>query len=287
MKYVDGYVPDGWEDFYISYSEWVDKYKPIEENLDFAPKDVDPSFVWSEIWDDDGQTITPGIHFINVTGYSVTEVAHDENTPDVFVSEWEDEEEMDTTVKYSEESIVLPDNISKVEYRAFSGYTNLKSIVIPDSVTEIGAYAFEKCINLESIIIPKGVKVIDYGTFDDCSSLSSIVIPESVTVIWNRAFAGCTNLKSITIPEGVKVINTRTFFGCTSLESVVIPQGVTEIGSEAYAGCTSLESIVIPESAINIEEDAFFGCEKLVIHAPKGSYAIEFAQIKKINFVQI
>jgi hypothetical protein len=93
MKYVDGYVPEGWEGFCISYREWVETYKPVHENLDFVPQGVDPSCVWSEYWDDNGQTISPGIHRINVTGYAVTEVPHNENSPDVFVAEWEDEEE--------------------------------------------------------------------------------------------------------------------------------------------------------------------------------------------------
>ncbi len=85
MAYREGYKPKKWT-WCISYREWVNTYKPTNENLPFVPKDIDPSFVWSEVWCDDVQTIVPSIHFINVTGYAVTEIPHDENTKEVFVA---------------------------------------------------------------------------------------------------------------------------------------------------------------------------------------------------------
>ncbi len=62
----------------ISYKDWVDTRKPVEESLAFVLKDIDPAYVWSEVWCDDMQTIVPNIHFVNADGYVVTEVSHDE-----------------------------------------------------------------------------------------------------------------------------------------------------------------------------------------------------------------
>lgn len=86
MAYREGYIPKRWKSWAISYREWVDTFKPVEENLPFVPKDIDPNKVWSEVWCDDLQMIVPSIHFINVTGYAVTEIPHDENTKQVFVA---------------------------------------------------------------------------------------------------------------------------------------------------------------------------------------------------------
>jgi hypothetical protein len=69
---------------------------------------------------------------------------------------------------------------------------------------------------------------------------------------------------------------------------VVIPEGVTRIGGEAFLGCTSLPSVVIPESVTEIGYMAFLGSNnKLVIHAPKGSYAIEYSRKYQIKYVEV
>ena len=41
---------------------------------------------------------------------------------------------------------IIPQGVTKIEYRAFSGCYNLTDITIPESVTSIGDYAFGYCI---------------------------------------------------------------------------------------------------------------------------------------------
>ena len=67
---------------------------------------------------------------------------------------------------------------------------------------------------------------------------------------------------------------------------IVIPDGVTEIGEYAFEECTSLQSITIPDSVTEIANDAFDGCKNLVISAPAGSYAIEYAKFRNIKFIE-
>ena len=51
-------------------------------------------------------------------------------------------------------SITIPDSVTSVGYRAFSGCTGLTSITIPDSVTTIGSDAFSNCTNLTIYCYP-------------------------------------------------------------------------------------------------------------------------------------
>ena len=68
------------------------------------------------------------------------------------------------------------------------------NLVIPEGVTEIGYRAFSGCTSLKSVTIPASVTKIDDSAFSRCTSLTSITIPASVTEIGYRAFSGCTSL---------------------------------------------------------------------------------------------
>ena len=114
---------------------------------------------------------------------------------------------------------------------------------IPDGVTSIGYRAFSGCGSLTSITIPGGVTSIGGAAFAYCTSLTSITIPDSVTSIGNGAFSNCTSLTSITIPDGVTSIGLDAFFRCSSLTSITIPDSVTTIGGSAFWGCTSLTAV--------------------------------------------
>ena len=72
------------------------------------------------------------------------------------------------------------------------------SFTIPDSVTSIGLRAFSGCKRLTSVTIGNSVDTIGYDAFSDCTGLTSVTIPDSVTTIAYLAFTGCTGLTSVT-----------------------------------------------------------------------------------------
>lgn len=88
-------------------------------------------------------------------------------------------------------AVVLPKELTSIEYGAFAWCSSLTSIDIPAGVTNIDLYAFLGCSSLTSVNIPPGVTIIKFGVFQDCSSLRSVNIPAGVTSIWGCAFEGC------------------------------------------------------------------------------------------------
>lgn len=196
--------------------------------------------------------------------------------------------------------LIIPDGVTSIGNRAFSGCKSLTKITIPDSVTSIGSYAFDGCSNLTEVyitdkaawdsisfdnesanplnngaklylnnklvtefIVLDGVASIGSYAFNGCSSLIEIIIPDSVTSIGDHAFLSCSRLIKLTIGNGLTSIGFDVFSFCSGLTEVTISDSVTSIGSYAFAYCTSLTEITIPNSVISIASEAFYGCSNL------------------------
>ncbi len=194
----------------------------------------------------------------------------------------------------------IPDGVTSIGERAFSGCTSLTSVTIPESVISIGDAAFNECSALTSVTIPESVTSIGEVAFHGCTAVTSITIPASVTrigmfafadctaltsvtfiggyffdTIGNSVFSGCTSLTSVTIPDGVTVICNQAFYGCSVLASVTIPDSVTNIGKQTFYGCTALTAVTIPDSVTSIGDRAFYGCKSLAsVSIPKSVSSI-------------
>lgn len=219
--------------------------------------------------------------------------------------------------------LVIPDGTTEIKDYVFEGGRCFKSVTIPNSVTFIGKRAFSGCTDLTAVnisdlpawmninfatsatnplytptnvyhnlylngelvtdlVIPDGTTEIKdyafaYGNF------KSVTIPGSVTSIGNGAFENCTNLTSIEIPNSVTIIDAGAFvrsgltsveisatsigqnaFGsCTNLSSVAILDGVVSIGPLAFSQCENLTSVEMPGSVTSIGYNAFVSCTKL------------------------
>ena len=188
---------------------------------------------------------------------------------------------------------VIPNNVTSIEWRSFSGCTGLTSITIPNSVTSIGDDAFSGCSGLTSITIPDGVTSIGASAFSGCSALISITGPQ---IMSQNHFYGCNNIKSanihidnlssfcetgwdllcerhlyvngeeikdLVIPNGVESIESNAFYGCSGLTSITIPDGVTSIGNAAFSRCSGVTAIKIGKGVKTIRESAFAYCTNL------------------------
>ena len=87
-----------------------------------------------------------------------------------------------------EESLTIPDTVTKIEQSAFeyvyygTRIDNLKKLVIPEGVTSIGEYAFY-CDKLTSVVIPASVVEIGVQAFENCTDLSSVTFEGDVNDI--------------------------------------------------------------------------------------------------------
>ena len=202
--------------------------------------------------------------------------------------------------------ITIPDSVQSIEGQAFYGCDALadangfiivgdvlyrycganQRVTIPSHVKIIDGKAFNFNKSIIEVIIQDEAKKIVGSAFFGCENLKKVVIPDSINEIGWSAFSGCSKLTEVSIPKGLTTIGVAVFSNCDSLESITIPNTITEIDDSAFDSCTNLREVFIPASVQKIGEDRVFtGCRKLVIHAPAGSYAEQYAKAHKIKVV--
>ena len=125
-----------------------------------------------------------------------------------------------------------------------------ENTIIPNTVTIIGDRAFSGRNSMTEMTITNGVKTIEEEAFTSCSSLQSIYIPASVDSIAQGAFGYCPELTSITVDSnnnsydsrdncnGIIEKETRTLIiGC---RNTIIPNTVRKIGNSAFSKALEL-----------------------------------------------
>jgi len=128
-----------------------------------------------------------------------------------------------------------------------------KNTTIPNSVTSIEERAFSGCGSLTSITIPNSVTSIGEGAFKYCASLTSITIPNSVTSIGEMAFYYCSSLTAITIGTGIKDIGNSAFTFCKGLTDVYcFAENVPDTNIDAfYSSSIGSATLHVPASSIS------------------------------------
>lgn len=189
--------------------------------------------------------------------------------------------------------VIIPDTykglpVTAIYMDCFSGCISVTSIVIPDSITDINYRAFYNCKALETVTIGKGVKNILDSAFWGCEGLKNVyisdvaawcgiqfahyssnpmyyadniylngelitelVIPEGVTAIPINAFEGSSSITSVVVPDSVTSVGNGAFYNCTNLKSVTIGSGVTSIGEYTFENCTALEKVIWNAKSVN------------------------------------
>lgn len=142
----------------------------------------------------------------------------------------------------------------------------------------IGCKALSVKLHFPNMIADKPLHRIGKSVFENKEKICDIDFGNSVMNIGSRAFYGCNNLKKLNVPCNVVHIESEAFAHCGALKSVKL-EGVEHIEAEAFSGCKNLETVELSEFCVTIEKDAFADCnDNLTIIAPKGSYALQYAQ---------
>lgn len=153
-------------------------------------------------------------------------------------------------------SVVIPDTVTNICYRAFYHCELLTEVDIPLALKSVGREAFYGCSQLEEVLLPVGMVNIGNEAFALCGKLSSISIPDGMTDIGSGVFKWCYGLVDVQLPSSMTKIGCEAFAQCTNLTSIIIPEGVTSIGTNAFAA-TGLSKVVLPSTMTTIEYDAF------------------------------
>lgn len=165
----------------------------------------------------------------------------------------------------------------------YSGITELR--VAKDSAAEQFAidngynYAYEQQANDDFVYqqMDDGVQVIMYT-----GNIFDVVVPAElsgypVTSLSDILFQHNSFVRSVNLPETITRISDYSFANMSELRSVILPDTLTEIGMGAFMNDPYLGDLAIPESVMSIADDAFMECPSLVILAPVGSYAYDWA----------
>ena len=147
-------------------------------------------------------------------------------------------------------------------YYAGNLYLNgdlVTSLRIPESVTSIGDRVFSGCSSITDLTIPSSVQNIAESAFASCTGLSQVEVPlDALKGMTKNIFGNCA-LTLIVSDDSQKILSAIA----PNVRKVVFLDGVTKIGDNYFSGCTSLETIDIAESVVRIGENVFDMCSSL------------------------
>ncbi|MDE6028764.1 MAG: leucine-rich repeat domain-containing protein [Clostridiales bacterium] len=187
----------------------------------------------------------------------------------------------DTLVMYLglNKKINIKDGITKIDFAVFMNNTSITEIVIPDSVTTIGEKAFSGCSAIKSLHIGSGLRHLDSTAFALLQSLETITVSAD-----NPYFIAENNI--LYTKDGKSLILAAAHNGMTELN---IKAGVTEICDYAFCYHTTLKNVVMPNTVRLVGDYAFYECrgiEKLYCSEALesiGAYAFAFDSGSPLN----
>lgn len=141
--------------------------------------------------------------------------------------------------------VVIPENVTEIEYGAFMSCANLKNVTIPDTVSAIGTKAFEGT---------PWLKEWRDGASDSEDS-DFLIVGDGILL----AYRG--NEEHVEIPDGVKQIGSEVFKGHKEILDVAVPASVEKICAEAFRNCSSLTGLTGCEGLKTVVRGAFYGTQ--------------------------
>ena len=196
---------------------------------------------------------------VEITGYKGEEV-------DVFIPERIGKE---AVTSISEEAF-CPDKARRTKAQA-DVMKAIKSVTMPESVTAIGSRAFSGCKSLRKIILPNDVRIGE-GAFCGCKKLADT---SGLVIFGKRVFDYAGSSGDVVIPDGVTAIEPSAFMQNKKIVSVHLPESIESIGRNAFEKCYELQTVNIPDKVTIIEPETFRWCKKLkTIHGMKSVTAI-------------
>ena len=208
-------------------------------------------------------------------------------------------------------SLVYPEGTASFR-RTADGYAlsgldgSFEKYEVPAEVEGLPVVGIEHCdcYTLNELVLPENVEWIGLGAMR-CYNLCRINFPSSLRHIADKAFEYPNQLIHLELNEGLEMIGSEAFTGVERLEALNLPSTLKEIGSSAFQKTAfDFPSIAVPEGIralwglldlgdllcawlpASVEDIAnSLWIDALIVCAPEGSYAAEYARNHGLPFI--
>ena len=186
----------------------------------------------------------------------------------------------------TDSEVILPDNVTKINSRAFENNISVEKIVVNESCTNIANSAISNCQNLKEVVINS--KSITFGTSSTCAlgtnNLKVTGYPYSEVPLYCEKFDNLT-FNPLEQPEEEKFTidsnGTLTRYWGHD-EVVTVPDGVTKIGSKAFNKNNTMKKLILPESCTAFSRSSLTDCTALT-YIDIGSRKLELSFMWIVN----
>lgn len=186
----------------------------------------------------------------------------------------------------TDSEVILPDNVTKINSRAFENNTSVEKIIVNESCTNIANSAISNCQNLKEVVINS--KSIAFGTSSTCvlgtNNLKVTGYPYSEVPLYCEKFTNLT-FNPLEQPEEEKFTidsnGTLTRYWGHD-EVVTVPDGVTKIGSKAFNKNNTMKKLILPESCTAFSRSSLTDCTALT-YIDIGSRKLELSFMWIVN----
>ena len=154
------------------------------------------------------------------------------------------------------EKVVLPNTLTSIQGRVFSGCTSLTSVEnLHQNITELGTYAFCSVPANLDVVLPN-VTSLTTGTFKS-SGITRVRLEGLSTMSGNWGgvgtqgnFAGCQNLTTVILGESVTSLGGAEFTNCPALSYFVCQAVTPPTNGEIFQDLNAAPVIYVPEISV-------------------------------------
>ena len=121
-------------------------------------------------------------------------------------------------------------NIEEIPPYTFSGCSALEQIVIPSQIKKIGYGAFSNCTSLKAdkVTMSENLQSMAGSVFSGCTSFTELPDLKSMTSIPEYTFSYCTGLVKVEVPDQIQTIGGQAFYNCTNLVAIDLEPALME-----------------------------------------------------------
>ena len=150
-------------------------------------------------------------------------------------------------------SVVLPNSLKTIVFRAFRGASNLTSLTLPNSITTVGDQVWHSS-GLTDIVFPSSVTSVGTHTFYSSNNLISATLGSSMPAITNRMFYQ-TQVKELTVPASITTFDEGSWTG-SGITKLIVEGTTPAIINSAWAGTAANITAYVPSASLAIYKAA-------------------------------